>query len=65
MTKIITDEKTVEQAKATSEVSTPTISFRSGNTTFVVGLHFSQSNKDTLEDKVRHMIREDVKAGNF
>ncbi len=43
----------------------PTITFREGNTTVVVGLHFKQKGKVTLDEKLRKIIREDVKASNF
>ena len=35
------------------------------NTTYVVGVHFSQTTKDTLEDKMKHLIVNDVKSANF
>jgi len=36
-----------------------------GRTTFLVGLHFSETSKETLEDKVKRLIENDVKTGNF
>ena len=38
---------------------------KSGNKTFIIGLHFSETSKDTLEDKVKKLIRKDVEDGNF
>ena len=38
---------------------------KSGGTTFVIGLHFSETSNDTLEDKVKKLIRKDVESGNF
>ena len=38
---------------------------KSGNTTFLVGLHFSESCKETLEDKLKRLVRKDVEADNF
>ena len=38
---------------------------KSGNKTFIIGLHFSKSSKDTLEDKVKKLIKKDVEDGNF
>jgi hypothetical protein len=35
-----------------------------GNTTYVIGVHFKES-KDTLEDKMKRLMRDDVKAANF
>lgn len=45
--------------------SVPMITMKIGNTTFVVGLHFSDTSSETLEDKVKRMIRKDVSNGNF
>ena len=42
-----------------------TFSMRVGNTTYVVGIHFSQTSKDTLEDKVKRLITDDVKSAKF
>ena len=38
---------------------------KSGNTTFLVGLHFDEASKETLEDKLKKLIRKDVEADNF
>ncbi|MBQ1789318.1 MAG: transposon-encoded TnpW family protein [Oscillospiraceae bacterium] len=38
---------------------------KSGNKTFIIGLHFSDTSKDTLEDKMKKLIRKDVEDGNF
>lgn len=38
---------------------------KSGSKTYVIGLHFSESSKDTLEDKVKKLIKKDVESGNF
>ena len=35
------------------------------NTTYVVGVHFSQTAKDTLEDKMKRLMLDDVKTANF
>ncbi|MCD8361906.1 MAG: transposon-encoded TnpW family protein [Lachnospiraceae bacterium] len=32
-----------------------------GGTTFLVGLHFSTTSKETLEDKIRSLIGKEVK----
>ncbi|WP_330395883.1 transposon-encoded TnpW family protein [Clostridioides difficile] len=42
-----------------------TFNMRVGNTTYVVGVHFSQTSKDTLEDKVKRLITDDVKSAKF
>ena len=52
--------------KKTNETrETPTITVRDGNTTVIVGLHFTEKGKDTIEDKIKRLIKNDVKAGNF
>lgn len=33
--------------------------------TYVIGLHFSKTSRETLEDKVKRLIQRDVKDGNF
>ena len=42
-----------------------TFSVKIENTTYVVGVHFSRTAKDTLEDKMKHLIVNDVKSANF
>ena len=51
----------------TAEVkeAAPTIRFQDGNTTIIVGLNFKKKSKVTLEDRLKDMIRADVKAQNF
>ena len=51
--------------KARKAVPAGTFNMRMGNTTYVIGVHFSNESKDTLEDKVKRLMREDVKAANF
>ena len=31
------------------------------NTTYVVGVHFSQTAKETMEDKIKRLLREEVR----
>lgn len=38
---------------------------RRGNTTYVIGVHFSKDSKDTLEDKMKRLMREEVKTDDF
>ena len=42
-----------------------TFSMKIENTTYVVGVHFSQTAKDTLEDKMKRLMLDDVKTANF
>jgi len=36
-----------------------------GGTTFLIGLHYAEKGKETLEDKVKKMIRKDVQNDDF
>ena len=47
-----------------NEHETPTITTKIGNTTYVVGLHFSKTSKETLQDKIKRMVLEDAKREN-
>ena len=35
------------------------------NRDYVIGVHFSTESKDTLEDKMKRLMRDDVKTDNF
>lgn len=53
--------------KATAAKAKPagTFNMRMGNTTYVIGVHFSKTSRDTLEDKMKRLMRDDVKMANF
>ena len=51
--------------KAPKENPAGTFNMRMGNTTYVLGVHFSQTSKDTLDDKMKRLMRDDVKTDNF
>ena len=38
---------------------------RMGSTTYIIGVHFSTESKDTLDDKMKRPVRDDLKADNF
>ena len=57
-------EAMVKEIPATAPESSGLI-MKSGGTTFVIGLHFSETSKDTLDDKVKKLIKKDVENGNF
>lgn len=40
----------------------PALSMRIGGTTYVIGMHFSEKSKDTLEDKVRKLALQEIKT---
>ncbi len=41
------------------------LTLKSGNKTLVIGLYFSERSKETLQDKVKKLIKKDVEDGNF
>ena len=43
----------------------PDLRMKIGRTTFLVKLHFKEDGTETLEDKVKNLIRKDVGNGNF
>ena len=51
--------------KSTSPNPAGSFYMRMGNTTYVIGVHFSQTSKDTLDDKMKRLMRDDVKTDNF
>ena len=58
-------KETPNTAKEHKEIPVGSFNMRVGNTTYIVGVHFSKESKDTLEDKVKRLMRDDVKAANF
>ena len=59
---------TVEQVRGSLDLTDSGAiknSMRMGNTTYVIGVHFSTESKDTLEDKMKRLMRDDVKTDNF
>ena len=41
------------------------LTIRAGGTTYIIGLHFNSKANETIEDKVRKLIRKDIENGNF
>jgi hypothetical protein len=56
------NNKAVQTSKANPAGS---FSMRMGSTTYIIGVHFSTESKNTLEDKMKRLMRDDVKADNF
>ena len=56
------NNKAVQTPKANPAGS---FNLRMGNTTYLVSVHFSKESRDTLEDKMKRLMRDDVKADNF
>ena len=57
-------QDTAKAAKETTQQE-PVLIMQSNGTTFLSGLHFSETSKETLEDKIKKLIRKDVENGNF
>lgn len=54
-------EKTKNTAPTTTEQTTPVIVRKIGKTTYTVGIHFSRTSKETMDDKVLRLIRNDIR----
>ena len=39
----------------------PTVRKQIGKTTYIVRVHFSQTAKETMEDKIKRLLREEVR----
>ena len=46
---------------ATNTATYPTVRKQIGKTTYIVRVHFSQTAKETMEDKIKRMLREEVR----
>ena len=46
---------------ATNTATCPTDSKQIGKTTYIVRVHFSETAKETMEDKIKRMLREEVR----
>ena len=55
-------EKKTNEIRDTTETVTeqPMVLMQRGNTTFLIGLHYAEKGKETLEDKVKKLIRKDM-----
>lgn len=40
--------------------STPTFEIKERNTTYVIGTHFSEGTKDTIDKKIKRLIRDEI-----
>ena len=58
-------EESKQIATAPQMTPTGTFSVKIENTTYMVGVHFSQTAKDTLGDKMKRLMLDDVKTANF
>lgn len=60
------NEKTLNAKDADVTASKqPMITMYRGGTTFQIGLRFNEKGKESLEDKIKKMIRRDVQNDDF
>ena len=50
---------------ATNTATCPTVRKQIGKTTYIVRVHFSQTAKETMEDKIKRLLREEVRKMDF
>ena len=55
-------QSTIKEART---VPAGTFNMKVGKTTYVINVYFSQTSKETIEDKVKRLIHDDVKTANF
>lgn len=48
-------------SKQTTDQTAPVLVRRIGNTTYKVGIHFSQTSRETMNDKVLRLIKNDIR----
>lgn len=48
----------VEETTTAEEI--PTLSFTCGKRRYEVGIHFSQTTSETMEDRIRHLAQRDM-----
>jgi len=53
--------KTKNTAPTTTGQTAPVIVRKIGKTTYMVGIHFSQTSKETMDDKVLRLIKNDIR----
>lgn len=56
-----------KEIRATPDAATeqPMLSMRLGRTNFVIGLHFAEDGNESLDDKVKRLIKKDIQDENF
>lgn len=53
--------KTKNSAPTTIEQNAPVLVRKIGKTTYMVGIHFSNTSKETMDDKVLRLIKNDIR----
>jgi len=49
-------------AAQTTEQQLPMLVKKIGKTTYMVGVHFSQTSKETMDDKVARLVKNDIRS---
>lgn len=49
-------------APQTTEQKAPVLVRKIGNTTYMVGIHFSETSKETMDDKVARLVKTDIRT---
>lgn len=60
-------EVKVKEIRETPEAAPeqPMISMRHGRTDFLIDLHFAEDGNESLDDKVKRLIKKDIQDENF
>lgn len=60
-------EVKVKEIRETPEAAPeqPMISIRLGRTDFLIDLHFAEDGNESLDDKVKRLIKKDIQDENF
>lgn len=58
-------ENTITTEKKQKAEPAGRFEMRHGNTTYCIGVHFSKNSKDSVTDKVKKLMKNEVKAGTF
>jgi hypothetical protein len=62
----MTEMKEIEKRVTPNEASgQPILPIRVGKTTYTVRLHFSETSRETMEEKVKKLIRRDIQEEKF
>lgn len=61
----MTDSENNEMKEAPAAVPEPLLKTTIGKITYLVGIHFSEESKETMEDKIRRLIRRDIQTESF
>lgn len=59
------ENKMDEAYKIAEQLDVPAFVVKDGTTTVIVGMYFNAKAKESVDDKVKRMIRGEVRAGNI